>query len=64
MCEISTKRVFAFPFVVRKAEFCNNCGPSETSCIILRTNQLPRVIEDRRGKNEMGIDDFCESLSC
>jgi len=64
MCEIGTKRIFAIPFVVRKAKLRDNRGSSETSRIITRLDQLAREVVDRRRENIMAIDNFCESLSC
>jgi len=63
MRKIGTKRIFAIPFIVCKAELRDDSGPSETSCIIAGPDQLTREVVDWRCENIVTIDNFCQSLS-
>lgn len=61
VCELCTKRIFLFPAEVCDAKVDDDCGSSETPRIIMRPDQLARMVVDGRCENKMGVDD-CRKL--
>ena len=62
--KIRAKGVFVCPLVARKIKLNDGCGPSETSRVIERPDQLAGEIVDRRGEDVVRVDNFLERMSC